>query len=253
MSYCRLGAGSFWHRIHSFSEALLPEFHPLERSLASHTMKQITVSLLLLVAVAAHADERTLTAAGVAGVHPRHAGRIVIQNDGKAITAFHYLGDFRQALFSLKSVPTPHHTFTGAVFNSSAAVPAGVPPYLAQLIAEASKSAGVDPRLVTAVVGRESAFNPAAVSPVGAQGLMQLMPQTARYLGITDPFDARQNVFAGAKYLRKLLDTFSGDLDLTLAAYNAGPGAVAHYRGVPPYRETIAYVQNVRARYDAMR
>jgi soluble lytic murein transglycosylase-like protein len=213
-------------------------------------MKQITVGILLLVAVSAHAEERRFAASDIAGVKLRHSGKIVVQNDGKAITAFHFLGDFRQALFSLKSIPATHRTFGGAVFNSNAAVPAGVPPYLAQLIDEASKSAGVDPRLVTAVVGRESAFNPAAVSPVGAQGLMQLMPQTARYLGITDPFDPRQNVFAGAKYLRKLLDTFSGDIDLTLAAYNAGPGAVARYRGVPPYRETIAYVQNVRARYE---
>ncbi len=222
-------------------------------SFASYSMKQITVSFLLLVAISAHADDRRFAASDLAGAHLRHPGKIVVQNDRKAITAFHFLGDFREALFSLKSVPMPRHSFAGAVLNSGAVVPASVPPYLAQLIAEASKSAGVDPRLVTAVVGRESAFNPAAVSPVGAQGLMQLMPQTARYLGITDPFDPRQNVFAGAKYLRKLLDTFSGDLDLTLAAYNAGPGAVARYRGVPPYRETIAYVRNVRARYDAMR
>jgi hypothetical protein len=213
-------------------------------------MKQITIYFLLFTAAALHADDRRFTASDLAGVHLRKPGKIVVQNDRKAITAFHFLGEFREALFSMKSIPMAHHSLVSAVFDSSARVPATVPPYLAQLIDEASKSAGVDPRLVTAVVGRESGFNPAAVSPVGAQGLMQLMPQTARYLGITDPFDPRQNVFAGAKYLRRLLDTFSGDLDLTLAAYNAGPGAVARYRGVPPYRETIAYVQNVRARYE---
>ena len=124
-------------------------------SFATHTMKQITVSFLLLVAISARADDRRFAASDLAGAHARHPGKIVVQNDGKAITAFHYLGDFRQALFSLKSVPMPRHSFAGAVLNSSAAVPAGVPPYLAQLIAEASKSAGVDPRLVTAVVGRE--------------------------------------------------------------------------------------------------
>ena len=213
-------------------------------------MKQITVLILLLAAVDLRAEDRRFAASDLAGVHLRHAGKIVVQNDRKAITAFHALGDFQQALFSLKSIPVPPHAFGAAVFNSHAAVPAGVPIYLAQLIDEASKSAGVDPRLVTAVVGRESGFNPTAVSPVGAQGLMQLMPQTARYLGITDPFDPRQNVFAGAKYLRKLLDTFAGDLDLTLAAYNAGPGAVARYGGVPPYPETRAYVQYIRARYE---
>ena len=78
---------------------------------------------------------------------------------------------------------------------------------------------------------------------------MQLMPATARYLGIKNVFDARENVFGGAKYLRTLLDTFHGDLDLTLAAYNAGPGAVEKYNGVPPFRETKAYVASIRAAY----
>lgn len=93
-------------------------------------------------------------------------------------------------------------------------------------------------------------MNPRAVSRVGAQGLMQLMPATAAFLGITDSFDPRQNVFAGTRYLRTLLDTFRGDLDLTLAAYNAGPGAVQKYRGVPPYRETKAYIASVRTEYE---
>jgi len=79
---------------------------------------------------------------------------------------------------------------------------------------------------------------------------MQLMPATARRLGVLDSFDARQNIFGGTRYLRTLLDTFGGDLDLTLAAYNAGPGAVEKYRGVPPYRETRAYVAAVRATYE---
>ena len=76
------------------------------------------------------------------------------------------------------------------------------------------------------------------------------MPKTAEILGVTEIFDVRQNIFGGTQYLRMLLDTFSGDLDLTLAAYNAGPGAVERYRGIPPYRETVNYVRNVRAVYE---
>ena len=102
---------------------------------------------------------------------------------------------------------------------------------------------------MTAIARRESAFNANAVSHVGACGVMQLMPDTARYLGVQNVFDARQNILGGTRYLRTLLDTFNGDLDLALAAYNAGPGAVAKYRGVPPYRETQAYVAAVKASY----
>ena len=115
------------------------------------------------------------------------------------------------------------------------------------LFAEAAKTYGVDPRLIAAVARRESAFNPNAVSRVGACGLMQLMPATARVLGISDIFDVRQNIFGGAQYLRQLLDAYNGDLDRTLAAYNAGPGAVDKYNGVPPFAETRAYVASIRA------
>ena len=119
-------------------------------------------------------------------------------------------------------------------------------PY-SNLFAEAARTYGVDPRLVVAVARRESAFNPNAVSRVGACGLMQLMPATARVLGISDIFDARQNVFGGTQYLKQLLDTYNGDIDRTLAAYNAGPGAVEKYSGVPPFAETRAYVASIRA------
>ncbi|QGP90717.1 Membrane-bound lytic murein transglycosylase F [Neomoorella glycerini] len=101
--------------------------------------------------------------------------------------------------------------------------------------------------LLQGVVEAESGFNPRAVSPAGATGLMQLMPATARALGVTDPFDPEANLDGGARYLRQLLDSFQGDLVLALAAYNAGPGAVKRYGGIPPYRETQAYIQKVLA------
>lgn len=105
----------------------------------------------------------------------------------------------------------------------------------------------VSPDLVRAVIQVESEFDQRAVSSKGARGLMQLMPTTARRFGVLDPFDARQNIFGGAQYLRLLLDLFPGDLSLALAAYNAGENAVLRYKGVPPYRETRNYVQKVMA------
>ena len=104
----------------------------------------------------------------------------------------------------------------------------------------------VNPDLVRAVMGVESEYDQWAVSSKGARGLMQLMPATARRLGVLDSFDARQNIFGGTQYLRILLDQFQGDVTLTLAAYNAGENAVLRYRGVPPYKETRGYVQRVQ-------
>jgi soluble lytic murein transglycosylase-like protein len=114
------------------------------------------------------------------------------------------------------------------------------------IIEEASALYGVSSALVKAVVQAESRFDPLAVSPVGAQGLMQLMPMIAKEYGAEDPFDARQNVFAGVKYLSALLDRYDGNVSLALAGYNAGPTAVRRYRGVPPYRETRGYVRKIK-------
>ncbi len=112
-------------------------------------------------------------------------------------------------------------------------------------IAAASKKFGVDEAVVRAIIHAESAFNPKALSRVGAQGLMQLMPATARRFGVGDAFDARQNISGGVQYLAWLLKRFDGDLTLAAAGYNAGEGAVDKYKGVPPYAETKRYVERV--------
>jgi soluble lytic murein transglycosylase-like protein len=113
------------------------------------------------------------------------------------------------------------------------------------IIAEAAAKYDLDPRMIRAVMQAESAFNAMAVSPVGALGLMQLMPAVAEELGVADPFDPRQNIMGGSKYLRQLLDSHKGNVRLALASYNAGPGNVAKYRAIPPFKETRNYVKKV--------
>ncbi len=116
---------------------------------------------------------------------------------------------------------------------------------LHQIVQSSGERHGLDPDLIHSVIRAESAGNPRAVSVKGAIGLMQLMPDTARTLNVSDVFDPAQNVEAGTRYLRRLLDAYKSDLALALAAYNAGPEKVAAYRGIPPYRETRSYVSRV--------
>lgn len=126
--------------------------------------------------------------------------------------------------------------------------PAPLPAYLAEIIKDASKEYGVDPNLIAAMAYKESRFRPTAVSSRGAQGIMQLMPRTAKYLGITDSFDVRQNIFGGTKYMKKMLDRFNGDIEMSLAAYNAGPERVAK-EGPRATNEAIDYVAAIKAYY----
>ena len=125
-------------------------------------------------------------------------------------------------------------------------------PYAAEIRAAAT-TYGVDAQLISSVIAVESRFNPRAVSPKGAYGLMQLPPQTARRLSVRNIFDPRENINAGTRYLKELLDRFDQNLSLALAAYNAGPERVTQYRGVPPYPETQHYVRNVAANLKAQK
>ncbi len=122
----------------------------------------------------------------------------------------------------------------------------GVPESMDSIFEEAAREYGVPLTLLKAVAKAESNFNAGAVSSAGAQGVMQLMPATARSLGVENPFDARSNIMGGAKYIAEKLNQYDGDIELALAAYNAGSGNVAKYGGVPPFSETRNYIKRIK-------
>ena len=128
--------------------------------------------------------------------------------------------------------------------------PAPPPAAISGLVQQSAKAHDVDPLLVQSIIEVESGYNPHAVSPKGAEGLMQLTPPTARMLGVGNTFNPGENIEAGVKYLKYLQDLYKDDR-LALAAYNAGPGAVEKYKQIPPYQETRQYVDKVGKRYDA--
>ena len=134
------------------------------------------------------------------------------------------------------------------IFISAPRMPLIQAPY-GDMIQSAAKKYSVDADLIFSVIAAESNFNPRAISRRGARGLMQLLPATGTRFGVKDIFDPAQNIDAGTQYLRDLMARYRGDLVLTLAAYNAGPGAVQRYGRVPPYNETISYVQAIRKTY----
>jgi soluble lytic murein transglycosylase-like protein len=151
----------------------------------------------------------------------------------------------------MTTFPVPKSTFRATTPSDTDVVDAGTltsPSRYDEMIEQYADRNGLSPDLVRAVIQVESGFNPYAVSPKGAMGLMQLMPATARELGVRNPFHPEENIRGGVVYLKQLMDQFDQDVTLALAAYNAGPKAVDRYDGVPPYRETKDYVKKVTNR-----
>ena len=160
--------------------------------------------------------------------------------------------NFQQQLMQASAAGPGLGATQGAGTAQPAAGSGGPGPYKAEIDAAAAKY-GLDPALLRGLIRAESNFDPNAGSPAGAQGLCQLMPGTAASLGCTNVHDPAQNIDAGARYLKQQLDAFGGDVTKALAAYNAGPGAVKRYGGVPPYAETQAYVRRVQQYADEFR
>src|SRR5258706_10299851 len=173
-------------------------------------MRKALILLAAIGALSTQAQQR-FSAADVPGIGIHKTGRIVISNTSTSISAVRVAGNVHETLVSFQAT-LPR-------------VPIAMPATISSAIEDAAQTHGVDARLLTAVARRESAFNENALSRAGAVGVMQLMPATARILGV-NVYDTRDNIFGAARYLRSLLATFHGDLDLTLAAYNAGPGPV---------------------------
>jgi soluble lytic murein transglycosylase-like protein len=164
-----------------------------------------------------------------------------------ALIAFFLFSNFTGLLFS--RVMAPDAIASPEVFRIPADIPTSGNADLDRIIFEAGEKQGVDPRFIHAVIWQESKYIQDARSHAGAQGLMQLMPATARRFGCDDPNDPKKNIAAGTKYLSWLLKRFEGNVELALAGYNAGEGAVDKYDGIPPYNETQNYVKIISKRY----
>lgn len=180
---------------------------------------------------------------------------VVLRNGQRlVVTGYQLVGDTYKLQFSGGSAELPAAEIVAIepeeIFHSTPKPVLADIPY-GNLISSAAQNHGVDADLIVSVITAESKFNPKAVSCKNARGLMQLLPDTASRLGVKNIFDPRENIEAGTKYLRELLDRYDNDLTLTLAAYNAGPQRIDQFKTVPPYRETVSYVRQVQKTYKA--
>ena len=191
--------------------------------------------ILLLLTLSAAAGDRAILRNGFTIDHDR---REVIGDTTRLYTAGGYVDIPTAEIVSYEHVDIP---------PAPELAPAKT---IQDHVSDASKTTGIDPDFLDSVIHQESGFNPNAVSKKGARGLMQLMPDTADKLGVHNSFDPAENVHGGAAYLRQLLELYHGDAQKALAAYNAGPGRVDQYKGVPPYRETQAYVARIIREYN---
>lgn len=195
----------------------------------------VTIAVVTLASLSASSAEVAILRNGFSIRHQRHEPR-------EAVTRLYFV----ESPSSYVEVPTDQIVrFEVEEQPPAQALKPTPPTTLEEIVSAASSSSHVDPDLIMTLIGAESAFNANAVSPKGARGLMQLMPQTASHLGVGDPLDPVANVKGGTRYLRELLDLYHNDLVKALAAYNAGPKRVEQYRGVPPYAETQTYIAKV--------
>lgn len=185
-------------------------------------------------------------------------GRVVFVNEGAERGGRAPAATSPDAVAARKLLASTSGVTTAAANRSAApgvkepvviATVASPPADLNAMIVQAAAQHQVDPNLIRAIIQVESNFNPYAVSPAGARGLMQLIPATAQRFGVANPFDPRANLDGGIRYLKHLLGMYEGDLQLSLAAYNAGENSVARFRGVPAYRETQNYIRKIGALY----
>jgi len=198
-------------------------------STLTHQFTNKTVYICFITALAMMLAASPLGAAGnIAAANPSAQKTLVVRADRRT----------GKLVRSVAAVSTVSKETTASSVN------------ITEMVEKAAHDNNVDPLLVHSIIRVESNYNPDAVSPKGAQGLMQLMPPTARGLGVTDSFDPRQNIEAGVRYLKYLQDMYKDDR-LALAAYNAGPGAVQKYKWIPPYPETQDYVNRVGQQYGA--